>query len=170
MKAFLYIFSFIFFCDAALAGSTKIGHWRLESSESICSMDYNGWGKNIELSYLNVPTTGLVGPSIDIYGILLENDLGCWGSLEIYAPYSKRKEAFYYNCEASYYKGYGLVSSVDDEEANLDTLFRFLHVIGGGGLFTLTHRTYKEKIASFTLNGNKKAVQSMYHCLRKMGL
>ena len=115
-----------------------------------------------------MPGLGLT-TSIEIYGRFIEHDVSCNGVLDIYAPYSRRKGSFFYSCENSYYKGIGLVGSNDFyEQANLDTLFRFLHVIGGGGRFTLTARPFKKKIASFTLNENQKAVELMYDCLGSM--
>ena len=91
------------------------------------------------------------------------------GLLEVFSPYSKRRGLFYHHNEAGA-DGWGIVSYERDysyEEANLNTLFDFLHVIGGGGYFSFFDYPRRVEIVSFPINGNREAYEVMYQCLNK---
>lgn len=174
MQKLLLYFCAILYIQAppAIAKSQKIGDWKLELSSSVCAMEHDGWGKSISISYVDVP--GVVsGAEISFYGIRVKKNV-LWGggsTLIIKAPYSRRKGSFYYHDEGSY-EGWGVVSSIDNrgnfKSATLDTLYDFLHVIGGGGRFTLYETHGDKEIVTFTLKGNEEASKAMLKCLSNL--
>ena len=154
-----------------VAKTQKVGNWRLNLDNNSCIMEYDGWGKNLSMSYFYIPGL-LVGADISFSGIRVKRD-NLWGGgsmLEVYSPYSRNRGSFYHHNEAGA-DGWGIVSYVDGngnyEGATLYTILDFLNVIGGGGVFTFTERVGRKEVVSFQINGNKEASKLMRKCLMR---
>lgn len=152
-----------------VAKSQKVGNWRLELNNTICLMQYNGWGKNLSISYIYSPGF-LEAADISFSGIRVKRD-NLWGGgsmLEVYSPYSRNRGSFYHHNDAGA-DGWGIVSYVDGdgnyEGATLYTILDFLNVIGGGGVFTFTERVDRKEVVSYQISGNKEASKLMRKCL-----
>ena len=164
---FVILPTFFFSVETASAETKKVGHWRLDFSKTSCIMTHNGWGQNLDISYLYVPGLGM-SASIEISGLKVKYgpDILGIGMLDVYAPYSRRGKSFFYS-KAAAYNGIAIVSN-GYAEATITNVFDFLEVIGGGGRFIITERRSKKKIATFTLNENKQASNLMRSCLREI--
>jgi hypothetical protein len=108
---------------------------------------------------------------IEISGLRVNYDISGDGIFDVYAPYSQTKGSFFYSKEAGW-DGIGIVSSLDQkgnyQEATMNTVIDFLATVGGGGRFTITERSSREKVVTFTLKKNKKASSLMMSCLAKI--
>lgn len=155
------------------AKAQKVGNWRLSLSNNLCIMKYDGWGKNLSISYFNSDLFPGGAGDISFSGVRVKRD-NLWrgGSIiDVYSAYSRNRGSFYHHNEAGA-EGWGIVSYVDDdgnyEDITLDTILDFLDVIGGGGVFTFTERVTRKEVVSFKINGNKEASELMKECLMKL--
>ena len=170
---FLILTALFYSVETASAETKKVGHWRLDFSKTSCIMEHNGWGQNLDISYLYLPGLGMVA-SIEISGLKINygaDEISAHGILHVHAPYSQRGKSFFYSYEAGY-DGLGIVSNLEQsgnyEDATITNVIEFLAVIGGGGRFIITERRSKKKIATFTLKKNKQASNLMRSCLAKI--
>ena len=78
MRRFFYCYLILWsipFCfgTTAIAERAKIGNWNVSSQRGFCSMYYNGWGKNLEITYIEGSSSTKETFDISFSGIRIKN-------------------------------------------------------------------------------------------------
>ena len=101
-RAFLLTITILIGLSNALTLRTqKVGNSRLNLYNESCSMKYNGWDRNLSISYLNYPSLA-DGADISFSGMRIKrgNLFGGGNIIDAYSPYSRNRGSFHHHNEA----------------------------------------------------------------------